>query len=328
MKARLVLLVLMGLGELLCNVALAAEYDPLAVDAKIKPATVDLTVSDKARQRELPIRVFLPVEKKAAPVVFFSHGLGGNRNGCAYLGRHWSARGYVAVFTQHPGSDDSVWKGQAMGQRMTAMRSAASGENLVLRAQDIHAVLDQLALWSKQSDHALAERLDLEHVGMSGHSFGAQTTQAVSGQTFPLVGQRYTDKRIDAAIAFSPGAPLRGDAAKAFADVKIPWLLMTGTNDVSPIGGQDVASRLAVFKNLPQEDKYELVLDKAEHSAFTEGRLAGDKRRPNPNHHRAILAISTAFWDAYLRNDAEAKAWLIGAGPRSILETDDRWQQK
>ena len=54
----------------------------------------------------------------------------------------------------------------------------------------------------------LAGRLNLARLGMSGHSFGAVTAQAVSGQSFPTGGQRFTDTRIKAAIAFSPA----GDA--------------------------------------------------------------------------------------------------------------------
>jgi hypothetical protein len=53
---------------------------------------------------------------------------------------------------------------------------------------------------------------------------------------------------------------------------------------------------------------------------------AGDDEPRNPNHHRVILALSTAFWDAYLHNDAAALAWLNGSGPRSVMETDDQWQ--
>jgi len=53
----------------------------------------------------------------------------------------------------------------------------------------------------------------------------------------------------------------------------------------------------------------------AEHSAFGDRPLPGDQKPRNPNHHRAILALSTAFWDAYLRGDAAARAWLQGARP-------------
>jgi hypothetical protein len=153
------------------------------------------------------------------------------------------------------------------------------------------------------------------------------TTQAVSGQSIPLAGQRFTDARIRAAIAFSPSRPRRGDSAAAFGSVKIPWMLMTGTKDSAPIGDADPASRLDVYPRLPATiDKYELVLHNAEHSVFTERALPGDRERRNPNHHRAVLALSTAFWDAYLRDDVAARDWLQGSGARSVLEKDDRWQ--
>ena len=318
---------LVGLGLLVCVTSSAAEYDPSAVPAPADVQTMDLTVKDEARSRDIPLRVCLPAAKSPAPVVLFSHGLGGTRAGCAYLGKHWAARGYVVVFLQHPGSDDLVWKDQPLRERMAAMQRAASAENFLLRAGDVPAVLDQLDAWNRQESQALAGRLDLEHVGMSGHSFGAVTTQAVSGQASRLGGQRFTDRRIRAAIAFSPSTPRRGDPATAFGSVEIPWMLMTGTKDTAPIGHADVASRLNVYPHLPATiDKYELVLDRAEHSAFTDRRLPGDREKRNPNHHRAILALSTAFWDTHLRDDPAARSWLHGPGPRSVLEAADRWQ--
>lgn len=307
----------------------AAEYDPLTIEAQADRTgrVIDFTITDADRNREIPIKVYLPANEEPAPVVLFSHGLGGSREGNAFMGEHWSDRGYVCVFLQHPGSDDSVWRGVGLGQRMQAMNAAASLENFLLRADDVPAVIDQLEVWNAQDGHDLLGRMDLTHIGMSGHSFGAHTTQAVSGQTFPLVGQQYTDGRIAAAVAFSPSAPARGDAGQAFGSVSIPWLLMTGTNDTSPIGNATVESRMNVYPHLPAEvAHYELVLHEAEHSAFTERALPGDREERNPNHHRAILALSTAFWDAYLRGDAEALHWLDGDQARTVLEADDRWQ--
>lgn len=318
------------LASVFVNQALAGDstYDPLRVAVGFKPAVTNLTVQDGARDRGIPLKVYLPGSTNAAPVVLFSHGLGGSRENNPYLGNQWSARGYVAVFVQHPGSDDSVWKEMPAGGRMQAMREAASARNFALRVKDIPAALDQLARWNAEKRHPLFGRLDLSKVGMSGHSFGALTTQAVSGQHFPLGLLNYTDARIKAAVAFSPGAPKRGSAERAFGSVSIPWLLMTGTKDTSFINDTEVASRLKVFPALPAGHKYELVLEGAEHSAFGDRPLPGDKETRNPNHHRAILALSTAFWDAYLKGDAAAQAWLDGAGPRAILEPKDRWQRK
>lgn len=276
---------------------LALPYNPLAVEPAGK-------VYDTTAQG-VPVRVYLPAHSARAPVVLFSHGLGGSREGSAYLGRHWAGRGYVAVFLQHAGSDEAVWKDVPVGRRMGAMQQAANGQNLLKRVKDVESVLD----WLK------TQPWDGTRVGMSGHSFGAVTTQYVGGQ------QPYRrDGRIRACLPMSPSLPRRG--GNVFQAVDIPWLLMTGTRDLAPIGGADLASRLGVYPALPPGDKYELVLDGAEHSAFTE-RKAG-----NPNHHRAILALSTAFWDAFLKGDADALAWLRGPGPRSVLEPKDRWQQK
>jgi predicted dienelactone hydrolase len=307
--------------------AVGAAYDPLRVAETFRPVATNLTLHDAVRSRDVPVKVYLPASTNAAPVVLFSHGLGGSCENNPYLGKHWSARGYVAVFVQHPGSDESVWKGQAAGERLAAMREAAGAKNFALRVKDIPAVLDQLTRWNSEAGHVLAGRLDLARVGMSGHSFGAVTTQAVSGQHFPLGVVNFTDSRIKAAVAFSPSAPRRGSAERSFGRVSIPWLLMTGTKDTSFINDTDVASRLKVYPALPAGNKYELVLEGAEHSAFGERALPGDTEARNPNHHRAILALSTAFWDAYLREDAAARTWLNGAGPRSVLEPKDRWQK-
>lgn len=327
-------LALLVLVAALSTARASHAYDPLAVPNDGRAAPIDVDVVDEERSRTVPIRVFLPPrvagDKPApCPVVLFSHGLGGSRAGCSFLGDHWSRRGYAVVFLQHPGSDESVWRDAPPFRRLAAMREAASVDNLRLRVQDVPVVLDTLTAWNADPGHPLAGRLDLDHVGMSGHSFGAQTTQAVSGQSFPLVGRRFTDPRITAAVIMSPGTPQgRLDPGDAFADVAIPWLLMTGTKDTSPIGGQTVESRLAVFPALPEGLAYELVLHDAEHSAFTDRPLPGDRMPRNPAHHTAILALSTALWDAFLRDDAAARTWLDGDGPRTVLDTSDRWQRK
>lgn len=308
----------------------APAYDPLLLPPGDAPPTLALVAHDAARARDVPLRVYLPTSTAPAPVILWSHGLGGSRDNSGYLGRHWSARGYVVVFLQHAGSDESVWRDVAPRERMAAMQRAASGANLALRCGDVQFVLDQLAVWNGEAQpepHALRGRLDLAHVGMCGHSFGAITTQAVSGQTMPVLGAKWTDARIDAALPMSPSKPRAGDAARAFGQVAIPWLLMTGTDDRSPIGDIDVEDRLAVYPALPATiDRAELVLDGAEHSVFGERALPGERRARKPSHHRSILALSTAFWDTHLRGDAAARAWLHGDGPRRVLDAADRWQ--
>jgi predicted dienelactone hydrolase len=304
--------------------ARGSSYDPLATDLHFHAQTLDLSVHDAARNRDIPVRIYLPSTSGPAAVVLFSHGLGGSRAGSPFLGEQWAARGYVAVFVQHPGSDDGVWKNEPPAERLTAMRGAISLENFLLRVRDVPAVIDQLAVWNKSGQ--LAGRMNLGKIGMSGHSFGAATTEAVSGETFPVGGAKLTDSRIRAAIIFSPSAPKSGSVESAFNNVKIPWLLMTGTEDTTIIGGAEMKSRLAVYPALHGAPKYQVVLNKAEHSVFTDRALPGEHEPRNPNHHRVILALSTAFWDAYLQSNKDALAWLNGTRPRSVMEPADDWK--
>jgi dienelactone hydrolase len=224
----------------------AAAYDPLATGSN-PPSTQDFMINDAARPREIPVRVYLPTAPAPSPVILFSHGLGGSREGSAYLGRHWSARGYVAVFLQHPGSDDTVWQDVPRAERGTAMSRAASPQNLLLRVRDVTVVLDQLTAWQRQAGHPLAGRLDLARIGMSGHSFGALTTQAVSGQSLAAGGPRLTDARITAALPMSPSVPLRGDpaahgwlhgsGARAILEAKDRWQFRYTDGGSRPSGG-------------------------------------------------------------------------------------------
>jgi len=260
---------------LACGITHGADYDPLSVPAQVVPDIVNLTVKDLKRQRDIPIRAYLPLAIQAAPVVMFSHGLGGSREGNSYLGKHWAARGYVTVFLQHPGSDSHVWQDVPRWRRMQSMRNAASTKNFLLRGKAL-----------------------------------------------------FTDTRIAAAVIMSPSSPKRGTPQTAFGKVSLPWILMTGTKDTALIGGADMKSRLSVFPALPRGGKYELVLFGAEHSGFTDQALPGDTEPRNPNHHRVILALSTAFWDAYLLDNLSAQQWLDGNGPKSILQDNDRWQMK
>jgi predicted dienelactone hydrolase len=299
-------------------------YDPLTVsEAKIVSETFE--VKDAKRDRMLPIRVYLPETDKPAPVVLFSHGLGGSRDNNPYLGNHWAARGYVVVFVQHPGSDESVWKDTPGQERMAALKKAASLENYMERGKDIPAVIDALAAWNADEKHALHHRLDLEHLGMSGHSFGAQTTQAVAGQSLASGRMSFLEPRIDAAVMMSPSPPTFSDPASAFEPIKIPCLLMTGTEDNSPIGNTSAADRLKVFPYLEKADAWQVVFDKATHMAFGERGLAGEEIGET-RYHRAILALTTAFWDAELKGNPDARKWLDGEGAKAALVPQDTWE--
>ncbi len=311
--------------------AAVSSYDPAAIAEETSAEAVEFTVEDPARNRQIPVRVVLPSPRPTAPapVILFSHGLGGSRRTSQYLGKHWAARGYVVICPQHPGSDESVWQAVPPEQRQAALARAASPENARHRIHDIHAVLEQFERWTQSPGHELAGQLDLNCVGMSGHSFGAVTTQAIGGQLAEAAEPATDDRcngRIRAAIAMSPSPPA-GNLQAAFGAVKIPWLMMTGSKDHAPLGYMTPTLRRDVFNALPPSiDRYELTLGGGHHFAFTDDKLPATAPPRHANHHGTILRVSTAFWDAHLRQNTAAKDWLQGQAVRATLDPGDRWR--
>jgi predicted dienelactone hydrolase len=162
---------------------------------------------------------------------------------------------------------------------------------------------------------------------MAGHSFGAQTTEAVSGEQF-ADGSRFKDERIKAALAMSPGVIPGNSPEKAFGNVAIPWFLMTGTEDALPPFGSFMEKSALIFRSLPPGEKYKLILEKGNHFTFAGNRSAEAIDLKSPNHLRSIAVLSTAFWDAYLKNESTAKEWLNGNSPSLILDKEDQWFKK
>ena len=146
---------------------------------------VDASWTDPARQRDLPLRLRLPEAVGRRPTILFSHGLGGSRGGGAEWGEHWASHGFAVIHVQHPGSDESLWKDRPIGERLAGLKSGADLRQFLARIADIKFVVSELGR-RKMAGDALASRVDLDRLGMSGHSFGAFTTFAVMACSQPL----------------------------------------------------------------------------------------------------------------------------------------------
>jgi predicted dienelactone hydrolase len=295
--------------------------------------TVLYNWQDAKRDRAVPVKIYYPADLEApAPLIVFSHGLGGSREGYEYLGRHWASYGYISLHVQHIGSDDAVWRGQA--RPMQAIRQAAiRPENAVNRVRDVSFVLDEMTELSREGE-PFQGRVNLEKIGLAGHSFGANTTLVAVGQVFILPGGRtigFSDPRIKAAVPMSAPAPRsRDDLDRVFGGILVPCLHMTGTLDDSPIGETEAADRRLPFDHIAAPEQYLVIFIGGDHMIFSgrprNGVLGGGEK--DALFQDLIRQATTAFWDAYLRDDVQAKAWLSGGGLTALLGTDATLETK
>ncbi|MGB3614753.1 MAG: alpha/beta hydrolase, partial [Elainellaceae cyanobacterium] len=135
-------------------------------------------ISDERYQREFYVDVFRPEQWRPGktPVIVFSHGLSSNPEYFSALARHMTSHGYVVAMPQHPGSD-AAYRDQLLKGLSSDVFEVAEFVN---RPQDISAVIDEL---ERRNGSEFDGRLDLEHVGVGGHSFGGYTALAVAGAT-------------------------------------------------------------------------------------------------------------------------------------------------
>ena len=299
---------------------------------------------DEKRDRDVPVMIYAPKDAKGPfPVIVFSHGLGGSRESYVYLGRHWASHGYVCVHLQHAGSDAAVWR-DSKEPVADLKKAIANVANAVNRPLDVRFALDQLEKMNKD-DETFKGRLDLDHVGMAGHSFGAWTTLAAIGEVFitPLGREvSLADPRIKAAVALSPSPPRNKDQYdKALGGIQVPCLHMTGTLDDSPIGEATAADKRVPFDHIKLADQYLVVFEGGDHMIFSDakgnrafGKITGDQpgmhgdRGKDAHFEELIRSTSTAFWDAYLKDDAKARAWLKEGACKEALGADAAFEQK
>lgn len=291
---------------------------------------------DAARNgRNVPYKIYYPVAHNLArlPVIIWSHGLGGAADGAAFLGRFIASHGYVVVNIQHAGTDSALWEGKP-GHPWDIIRTATiSREDTLNRFLDVPFVLDSLPGWADENPDA-GRHMDLSRLGMSGHSFGAFTAQMMAGQAFPdgLGGLllSFREPRLSAAIAYSPMPAHDADTGgehrrrEIYGGIGIPMLHMTGTEDISPLGGVSPKQREEPFAHAGAGDQHLVVLTGGDHMVFagSRGKLAENPLRPR--HEDIIKVASLAFWDSYLRDDAAAKKWLSGNGIRDFAASDAR----
>jgi len=252
---------------------------------------------DPARERAVPVRLYLPASAAApVPLVLFSHGLGGSRRGYSYLGSYFARRGIASLHVQHVGSDRAIWIGRPL-QLTARLQDAAQEQEAVARVADLRYALDRMLTLDDGDPMRIAT--DRSRIVVAGHSYGANTALLASGARVERNGRMVDlrDARIAAAILLS-APPFYGETAieSILRPVTAPTLHVTATEDEIRIPGyySSVEDRIAVFEATGSARKVLAVFQGGSHGIFTDRPGAGGAEL-NPRVKRATQELSAAF---------------------------------
>ena len=219
------------LGILLWSPPAWGQYPPISGPYRI--VTLEhIVLHDAARHTNIPLKIYYPDAAGRFPIIVFSHGALASKDAYSGLGKYWASFGFVSI---HPSHADSMADSGFRGTLRQAIGDPRAWEN---RPRDVSFVLDALTHVASFAPQ-LAGSLDLGHIGVAGHSFGAYTAALIGGTTIQLPGrqgpQSFADGRVAAVVLLSPqGEGCLGLTAASWDDLRLPMLLMYGSRDFGP----------------------------------------------------------------------------------------------
>lgn len=313
-------------------------YPAEGASAALEIRTLDFTLHDEVRGKDLEVRVRAPKARTTAgplPLIIFSHGAGGAKDAFPDLSAHWASRGYVVV---HPTHSDSISLRRRNGEDLSNLREnpkrlladvdgperLADASFIIDSISAIEARINQGQLNEGVADDAAENAkltIDAERIGMAGHSAGAYTTQIAFGAKVrgarwgSLRLKSHADARIKAAVLISgQGTTNRSFTKDSWSAIAGPMMVYAGSLDTSPISDETPESRREPFEYANPGDKYLVYIDGATHGSY-QGKGLATLLRESPTTDVAVItaAVSsgtTAFFDCYLKGNAAARTYL------------------
>jgi predicted dienelactone hydrolase len=296
----------------------------------------ELIFTDSTRGRKLKTAIWYPTSDGPAgstndfnngrpdtsgqpyPLILFSHGSSGTNQQASFLTREWTRHGFVVAAPDH---EKNTWRDDDPDS--LAMMHFA-------RPRDIRFVVDQMLVLNQDPGSFLRGMIDPASIGMTGSSFGGQTTLLIAGATpnldylaeycqahpegwdiCPLQdeiqalypGQRVIDEsdpRIRAAVSIVPdGYPWFHQ--DGMAKIKTPIMIIAGGRDtIHPLNAQQKPLYEAISST-----KYLFIQDDADHvsNSYGCGVWEGTPPAGCSTLQAQMVLATTDFWMLYLKSD-------------------------
>jgi predicted dienelactone hydrolase len=241
-------------------------------------------LTDARRNRQFYVDVYRPQRWRSGPtpVVIISHGLSSRPEDFDDDAKHLASYGYVVALPQHPGSDYQQTENLQRGLSQEVFLAS----ELIDRPRDISYVIDEL---ERRNATEFAGRLNLQSVGVLGHSLGGYTALAVAGAaidfdfleqqcnrldypntsllvqcralTLPRQPYHFRDQRVSAVLAANPvNYDIFGP--QGLGQIQIPVMIGSGSYDPATPA---VFEQALTFPALTTPDKYLAVIEGQAH---------------------------------------------------------------
>ena len=319
-RSRLLALGLIGMGALcvqaassaLAESAIKPEAPAALINTSPEALAVDPTQytsqtfdwNDAPRARSVPAKLYLPtgpLKPGGLPLVVFSHGIGGSRDGYSYLGSYFAANGYASLHVQHVGSDRQLWSGSPWSL-VSRLTEAAQETEALNRVKDVKFALTRLLA------EPVGSNINTQRLVAAGHSYGANTTMLLAGAQVNNAPYLAKDPRFSAAILISaPPFYGFGNPQNIVSSIDVPTLHITATADDIQIPGYNsgVADRVTLYQATGQSSRAAKVLavfTGGSHSIFTD-RMGTGGTALNPKVKVATRQLAVTFLNALHAKD-------------------------
>lgn len=286
-------------------------------------------LQDTQRNRTLPVDLYLPDSSAPAPLVVISHGFAASRVNFVDIAQHLASHGIAVAAIEHPGSNFRQVENLLEGNVSAAM----APNEFVDRPQDISYLLDTI-----ESEGPLANRVDLNKVGVMGHSFGGYTALALAGAqlnveqlqtrctdelanvdsvnvSLPLqclalqsqFEQPIQDPRIKAAFVFNPITSLVF-GEEGLSQLSTPVFMVSGSAD--PIAPA-LTEQIRPFTWLTPAHKYLALIQGGRHNYAQFDTLPDELSGPDPKLAREYLkGLGLAFMQTHIAGQTDYSQFL------------------
>ena len=181
------------------------------------------------------------------PLILFSHGNGGMRSQALWWCEHMASHGYIVAAPDHTGNAGAT----IIDGKLIPINDELREKSAVARPRDLSFLIDVFTRFNKGADSRFYQRVDLEHIGVAGHSFGGYTATRMAD----------IDPRVD---AIAPWAAV----GRERENYDTPLLMLIATEDDTI--GLEGNERMRTYYEETKAPKYLVEFKNGGHYSFTE----------------------------------------------------------